>query len=244
MPSKGEYNRAGDYLRDWWMYPSSKDPRADDEAALRTAVELVVDWRASFQKPLNAVTQGLRQFVRREQGVGPNVTVPVAQRLKRLVTIVDKLARMPTTNLTQLQDIGGCRAVLDDQGDVYAVLERITKNWDVRGRIRDYVEAPKTSGYRAVHVAVMRQNRLIEVQLRTRAQHEWAVAVERTSARLFEGIKFGVGPPDLMRFFRMAAEGIAITESGQAVDEGFWDEFVKLREQVREYLPPPASPPE
>ena len=244
MPTKGEYNRAGDSLRDWWMYPSSSDPRLVDQGALADAVDLVLHWRSSFQRPLNVVTQGLRQFVRREQGVGPDVTVPVAQRLKRLVTIVDKLARMPTTQLTQLQDIGGCRAVLDDQDEVYAVLDRITRNWDIRGRIRDYVQEPKSSGYRAVHVAVMRQDRLIEIQLRTRAQHEWAVAVERTSARLFEGIKFGVGPPDLMRFFRMAAEGMALTESGQPVDEGFWNEFVKLREQVREYLPPPATPPE
>jgi hypothetical protein len=226
------------------MYPSSSDPRLVDQGALADAVELVLHWRSSFQRPLNVVTQGLRQFVRREQGVGPDVTVPVAQRLKRLVTIVDKLARMPTTKLTQLQDIGGCRAVLDDQDEVYAVLERITRNWDIRGRIRDYVQEPKSSGYRAVHVAVMRQDRLIEIQLRTRAQHEWAVAVERTSARLFEGIKFGVGPPDLMRFFRMAAEGMALTEAGQSVDEGFWNEFVKLREQVRQYLPPPATPPE
>ena len=223
------------------MYPRSD--QADTEA-LVAAVDVVLEWRSSFQRPLNLVTQGLRQFVRREQAVGPDVIVPVAQRLKRMVTIVDKLARLPTMNLTQLQDIGGCRAVLEDQAEVEGVLARIEKNWDVRGRLRDYAREPKSSGYRAVHIAVQRQHRLIEVQLRTRAQHEWAVAVERTSARLGEGIKFGVGPPELMRFFKMAAEGMALTESGQTVDEGFWEEFVNLRERVREYLPPPTEPPE
>lgn len=243
MATKGEYNRAGDLLRDWWMYPQSGNPPLADSQAIVPAVDLVLEWRAGFQRPLNLVTQGLRQFVRREQGVGPDVIVPVAQRLKRMVTIVDKLARMPTTKLTQLQDIGGCRAVLDDQEEVGSALARIARNWEIRGRIRDYGEEPKSSGYRAVHVAVWRQDRLVD-QLRTRAQHEWAVAVERTSARLGEGIKFGVGPPDLMRFFRMAAEGMALTESGQTVDEGFWNDFVKLRERVREYLPPRGAAPE
>lgn len=39
----------------------------------------------------------------------------VSQRLKRLPTIEDKLRRLPRMDLSSMQDIGGCRAVLDTQ---------------------------------------------------------------------------------------------------------------------------------
>ena len=244
-PSKNQINKAGDRLRDWWMNPNAPDPRVSPDPELAHALDLALQWRISHQRPLDNVTQGLRQFVRSVRGLrgskGPPAAVPVGQRLKRMVTIVDKLARMPTTNLTQLQDVGGCRAVLDSQAEVAAVLARITKNWAIRGEPRDYVSRPKSSGYRAIHVVVIKWDRLTEVQLRTRAQHDWAVAMERMSARLREPVKFGVGPPVLLRFMAMAAEGIALQESGQPVDEGFMREFENLREQARPYLlPPPA----
>ena len=223
------------------MTPASLADSVTDQT-LRDAVDVALEWRASFQRPLNTVTQGLRQFVRRELQVDAGTRLPVGQRLKRLPTIIDKLARMPTWNLTQLQDIGGCRAILADEAQTRAVLARITRNWQIKGQ-RDYIVEPKVTGYRAVHVVVINQGRLIEVQLRTESQHEWAVAVERASARLREGVKFGVGPPDLIRFFKMAAEGIALTETGQEVDEGFWRDFQNLRERVGQYFPHPLGPP-
>ena len=36
----------------------------------------------------------------------------VAQRLKRMPTILSKLERQPTMDITRMQDIGGCRAVV------------------------------------------------------------------------------------------------------------------------------------
>jgi hypothetical protein len=238
MPSKTQINKAGDYLRDWWMNPNIRAQAPEGDDPLVGAVGVAIEWRLSIQKPLNTVTQGLRQFVRGVRSLPASTPVPVAQRLKRMITIVDKLARMPTTNLTQLQDIGGCRAVLDSQAEVAAVLARIVKNWDLRGDPRDYVVHPKSSGYRAVHVVTVKRDRLIEVQLRTRGQHEWAVAMERASVRLREPVKFGVGPPELLRFMAMAAEGIALEESGAPVDEGFMREFQKLRQAALPYLPP------
>lgn len=62
---------------------------------------------------------------------------------------------------------------------------------------RDYIEFPKAIGYRAVHFVVTRDDRAIEVQLRTRGQQQWADAVEAIDARIDLSLKDGVGPERL-----------------------------------------------
>jgi hypothetical protein len=55
----------------------------------------------------------------------------VAQRLKRRATIIHKLGRHPNMQLTTMQDVGGCRAVLPDRESV----RRYLKWWGVRHRL-------------------------------------------------------------------------------------------------------------
>lgn len=98
------------------------------------------------------------------------------------------------------------------------------------------MEEPAPSGYRAIHVVVLRDGHLVEIQLRTPRQHEWAEAVERTGLHTRHDLKEGQGPENLLRYFSMAAHGIALEESGQTPDEGFLDEFRELRETVRHYF--------
>ena len=80
--------------------------------------------------------------------------------------------------LANMQDIGGCRAVLDGIGQVPRVQDRLCNNrppW----RLADYIDKPRSSGYRGVHVIVgysagsseQDVERPIEVQLRTRVMH-------------------------------------------------------------------------
>jgi GTP pyrophosphokinase len=229
VKSKKAINRAGIVCRDWWMTPKA---RVTDEVV--EGWNDVVEWRSSFDRPLKTTTQGLRGFAKREAGSKREPVV--AQRLKRMPTIVDKLARHENMKVTQMQDIGGCRAIMATEKELRGVLRRIERNWDVRGEVKDYIAEPKPDGYRAVHVVVIKNDRMIEIQLRTPLQHEWALATERLTLRLREGVKFGVGPPDLMRYLRMAAEAMALTENGQPVDEGFTKEFENLRQQVMPYL--------
>jgi hypothetical protein len=42
----------------------------------------------------------------------------VAQRLKRLPTILDKLTRIPTMSVTTMHDLGGCRVVFETVDEV------------------------------------------------------------------------------------------------------------------------------
>lgn len=158
-----------------------------------------------------------------------------AQRLKRHATIVDKLIREPRMNLTQMADIGGCRAILPDQEKVDAVTARIQKNWTI-ARTRDYVREPKPSGYRAVHHIVRRKDRLIEVQLRTPLQDVWANQVERDSRRLGIGLKSGLGSEVVHAYYAQVSDLFALRETGSEAEKAFMQRLRERFEAARPYL--------
>jgi putative GTP pyrophosphokinase len=162
--------------------------------------------------------------------------IPVVQRLKRREQIINKLSRLPDSKLSNMSDIGGCRAVLQDRDQVDGVVRRIRKNWPVHGRVRDTRDDPAPSGYRALHVIVVRDGRRIEIQLRDPREHEWALAVERTGARLGIGLKEGEGPADLKEYFRLASLGMYLDSVDQPPDSTFVAGFDVAREQVRHYF--------
>lgn len=133
-------------------------------------------------------------------------------------------------------DIGGCRAVLPGRQQVDGVLRRIRKNWDVHGRVRDRRDEPAESGYRAVHVIVIRDGRMIEIQLRDPKEHEWALAVERTGARLGIGLKEGEGPDDLREYFRLASLGMYMERMSQQPNPIFVHAFDAARVRAVPYF--------
>lgn len=142
--------------------------------------------------------------------------IEVSQRLERIPTIIDKLRREPGMNLGRMADIGGCRAVLRDVDEVRRVQSRYA-GAAVTVRTRDYVEQPKSDGYRAVHVIVRYHGRLIEVQLRTQVQHEWAYTVESVTSRFGLDIKAGGGPRPVHDWFVAVSEAMALEEYGEPV---------------------------
>lgn len=225
MVSKGEINRCGDKLRDWWQ----TSEQATGEIV--QAWDAVQEFRAGFQYPMTKVAVGVRQFVARESS-----EVIVAQRLKRMPQIINKLVRFPDTKLARMEDIGGCRAILPGgRSEITGVVQRIDRNWDVK-RLRDYITEPKTTGYRGVHIVVERDGQRIEIQLRTIGQQTWADAVERTAGRLRLPLKDGEGHPELVEYFRLAAEGIARDEEGLPTDENFAISFASARAAVQHYF--------
>lgn len=235
--SNSRADRVGDVLRrslqDWLASGESPGDVVDriPEEVL-DAYDTAAEYRAMHGYPLRKVTVGLRQFV--ERG---SQEVNVAQRLKRMDRIVDKLVRFPKMRLSQMEDIAGCRAVLADTDEVARVLRRVRRNrWDIV-RLHDYARHPKSSGYRAIHVIVRRDGRLVEIQLRTLGQHAWAEAVEAWTLRSDYNVKDEDAPADLLEFFRLAARGISLQEAGQEVDEATERRFNELRERAKRYVP-------
>lgn len=118
---------------------------ADEE--LEAAYIILDNFRSAHAFPLNTFQMGLRKKSRRVDGESL-----VAQRIKRLSSIEAKLIRFPTLRLSQMQDIGGCRAVVSTVPQV----ERLVAEWkrsEIRHELvgeKDYIKTPDESGYRSV----------------------------------------------------------------------------------------------
>lgn len=235
--TRSSINRAGEELRAYWRAEDFERLPPEDTVKAYAAM---IAFRESFQLPLNKTVMGLRSMVCSECPElerGKSARVPVAQRLKRREQILNKLVRLPHMQLWTMGDIGGCRAVLPSRRQVDGILRRIRKQkWQLHGRIRDYRDEPAESGYRAVHLIVVRDGRLIEVQLRDPREHEWALAVERTGSRLGIPLKEGEGPGDLREYFRLASRGIYLERTGQQPDPEFIAAFDEARRQALPYF--------
>jgi hypothetical protein len=83
---------------------------------------------------------------------------------------------------------------------------------------------------------VVRDGRMIEIQLRGPREHEWAVAVEGTGVRLGIRLKEGEGPADLREYFRLASDGIYMDAMGINPDPAFSVAFDAARERAIPYF--------
>lgn len=230
-PTKSQVNRAGRALRRWMRGEI-------DDLAVQEALDTLTAFRAAHQYPLIKANNGLRSMVRTA-----GCKVEVSQRLKRMSTILDKIRREPTMAVGNMQDVGGCRAVLDSVDEVRRVEHRL-KHTRPPEHYNDYIATPRASGYRGVHVVVRYadehgEDRLIEVQLRTRVMHEWAITVERLSGRLQNDLKSGLGPAPVLDLLGAISEAMALEESGDAVPEALLDRMRTLRTAAVPYLGAP-----
>ena len=171
------------------------------------ALPVINNWRASHSFPLNTFKIGLNRNADRIDG--GSLT---AQRIKRLSSISQKLQRFPNMKLSQMQDIGGCRAVMRSV-DKVRELETVYKKSEVKHKldhVDDYIMHPKASGYRGVHIIWRyhsdRQEYYngfkIEMQLRSALQHSWATAVETVGTFLQQGTQIEPGRRGLAAIFR------------------------------------------
>jgi ppGpp synthetase/RelA/SpoT-type nucleotidyltranferase len=174
------------------------------------AAELLVErYRHEFEIPLTKVVMGLRSIVRTTGS-----PVYVSQRLKRRPRIAEKLVRHPTMQLSRMQDIAGCRAELPDLGAVGRVHDRLAAlGWDL-DHVDDYNAKPKTTGYRALHLIVRRDDTAVEIQLRTMLQQRWAAFVEHLDLRYGLALKDGHGPDALVKFYERLAYAQALVDRG------------------------------
>jgi ppGpp synthetase/RelA/SpoT-type nucleotidyltranferase len=192
----------------WTQVDKAGKAILNPETAMQ-GIEVLNSWRVAHRYPLNALHMTLRN-----RSMRVDVNAITAQRLKRLESVVRKLHRQPTLQMSQMQDIGGCRAILSNMSRV-KMLRFMYESNPLRHRLartRDYIEEPKEDGYRSVHLIYRfigkatssPWNRLwIEIQLRTSMQHAWATAVETVDAFTAENLKFGSGSEDWKRFFQL-----------------------------------------
>ena len=165
----------------------------------------------------------------------------IAQRLKRLSSISIKLKDNPHMDLSQMQDIGGCRCVLptvdhvDALVDLYKVANRKYRDSPDRPVLveeYDYLENPKPDGYRSSHLVYKYQSKSelkqefrgqrIEIQIRSKLQHAWATAVEISQAFTGQALKAKIktaSSPQWLRFFALMGSAIADLENRTVVPD-------------------------
>lgn len=210
--SKSQVNRAGTIL-------STEDPDPDD---WMWAYEVLANWRACHGYPINTFQSTLRQKLKSidKQAI-------VAQRLKRSPSVILKLQRFPSMKLSQVQDIGGLRAVVGSLPRV----RKLEKNYRQSSfqhemvSSKDYIESPKADGYRSIHLVYRYKNDrapaynglLLELQFRTRLQHAWATAVETMGTFLGQALKSGQGTRPWREFFEISSAALTHLEATSPV---------------------------
>lgn len=192
------------------------------------ALAIINSFRVAHAYPINTFVATLRVKTKRYNG-----TI-VAQRLKRLPTILYKLKRFNTMQLSRMQDIGGIRAIMRDVVEVRSLRD----DYVIKGGFshsliseHDYIFSPKNDGYRGIHLVYSYNNTLsrsgnadqykgllIELQIRTTLQHEWATAVETVGVMRSEALKSQKGDKNWLELFKYASSIFAISEDSPVVE--------------------------
>jgi putative GTP pyrophosphokinase len=195
--TKSQVNRLGDRLR--------KGNASEEDR------KLLDQYRLSFTDAYEAVVGRIRDQLGLE---------PTGRPAKTTKAIIEKLRR-EKTRLAEMQDIAGCRVItktLLDQDKVVAQLQQMFSGVVIDRRYRP------SHGYRAVHVVVEQFEKLIEVQIRTSLQHNWAEFSEKLSDEFGHAIKYGGGNEEISSSLAKLSDAIFGVE--EAVDTNAYDKLV------------------
>jgi putative GTP pyrophosphokinase len=188
---------------------------------IEEATSIADTWRACHAYPINTFQATLRRKLRKFSN-----DPLVAQRLKRMPTIIQKLRLYPKMQFARMQDIGGVRAILDSVHDVYLLAgeykDKSRFTHELVGEPRDYIKSPRDEdGYRSLHLIYKYNNLqtkeydglLLELQIRTKLQHSWATAVETMGTFLGQALKSRLGDKEWLDFFALVSSAFASIEN-------------------------------
>jgi putative GTP pyrophosphokinase len=190
--SKTQIDKLGDRLRT--EEPSEEDLRQLD------------GYRRSFMNAYEHVAKIVRDQLNLE---------PTGRPAKSNASVREKLRR-ESIRLSQMQDIAGCRVIVDglDEQDrtVKAMSAAFSDITIVDRRIHP------SHGYRAVHVIVDVDGKHVEIQVRTMLQHVWAELSEKCADVFDPALKYGGGRADLSAILAAISRVLDLFEaSGLAI---------------------------
>ncbi|WP_394775516.1 hypothetical protein [Flavobacterium sp.] len=184
--TKGEIDRLGEKIR-------TQSIAIDDE----TLTELQF-YRTSHKDSLANTFNILCSATRKV-----HATSIVTFRIKRFESIIGKLERFQDMRFSRMWDIAGCRCIVRDNQDVYK-LQKLIQNEPLLEivKVYDYIEKPQSDGYKSLHLFVKHKcsDIVVEVQLRSLVDHNWATLVEITDLLFDSKLKEYGENKDLLRF--------------------------------------------
>jgi ppGpp synthetase/RelA/SpoT-type nucleotidyltranferase len=200
------------------------------------AFEILDNWRAIHSYPMHVFKMRLKRKLPNIDNEGFGV-----QRLKRIPAIINKLNRskighMRKLTLSQMQDIGGCRAVLSD----VSLVKKFAQDYFIKSELKhkrytekDFITKPRHSGYRGLHLIYkfysdkgknIYNGLLVEIQIRSRLQHLWSTAVETVGFFISQAIKSSEADTDWLDFFKLVSSAFALIENCPCIKDTPTDE--------------------
>ncbi|KKR85077.1 MAG: hypothetical protein UU31_C0001G0043 [Candidatus Uhrbacteria bacterium GW2011_GWA2_41_10] len=210
------------------------------------AIEILENFRSVHNHPLIVFRMSLNRKAKNISG-----DLLISQRLKRAPSIVNKLKIQKNMSLSQMQDVGGLRAVVSDLQQLYKLRDSIRKGENQIAfkstflKETDYVKFPKESGYRSIHLIYKYDKKVplnaqcrIEVQLRTKIHHAWATAVEVIGTYLRQPLKQSFGDAELLELFKEISKVFILIENNEFNEDLFKTtsariNVLKLRDKLR-----------
>lgn len=181
-----------------------------EDPLVKDSLQIIGEWRDAHSYGLEKLKEQVS--IKSKQVGGKNTIV---SRLKKLESIKLKLTNTPKMNLSRMQDVGGCRIIVNDMKRLNAIVSRFTKfhkGFDLV-EINNYINNPKLTGYRSVHLVFkLKDNNsdnykiLIELQCRTELQHAWATAVETVGFFTNKALKSDQGEEHWKIFFLLVSK--------------------------------------
>jgi GTP pyrophosphokinase len=186
--SKTQIDRLGERLK--------KGPVSEDD------LRQLDSYRESFAEAYEEVVAAVRSATGFE---------PTGRTRKTPLSIIEKLRREKTMKLSQMQDIAGCRVVVADIPEQDRVVERLSRAF-AKVKIVDRRRRP-SHGYRAVHVIAMARDKVVEIQVRTELQNQWAQLSEKLADRFGARIKYGAGNSGIQDILSLYSGYVANVET-------------------------------
>ena len=144
--------------------------------------------RGMLQNYRDFRSEALPYLLDEQQSLLKGMPVLQSARAKRTDTIIRKLRRESTMQLSSIADIIGFRIIVPNPKIQLSVLDKLAASLISVAGVDNYLDQPRSSGYRAAHIrarvpmnfgnSLAPINFLYEIQIRTVYQHIWSTMSE------------------------------------------------------------------
>lgn len=225
--SKRFVEKAGDTIREYISLgrPNSGNTQSEEDEFTAALIALK-QYRELHSPSLRLLEKLLEKKLKR---LGLFEESIIASRTKRLDSITNKLLERNSMRLPQMEDIVGIRVTLpdiqsvnkfiDDESDCEILnCEQISNNFSVN----DYLKKPKDGGYRSIHRIFKCDSESgfkinLELQIRSKIQHEWATVVEILGFVNKFSYKAGKGDKKTLEFLKLTSVLFSIAEDAPII---------------------------
>ncbi|MFT4311782.1 MAG: RelA/SpoT family protein [Candidatus Woesearchaeota archaeon] len=125
--------------------------------------ENIVHTHEQRELKTNELITILKEFLQKK-----NIPAQIQGRAKHYYSIYKKMIE-ENKPFSAIYDLYGIRIIVEHESECYQVHECLLDLWTpVEHRFKDYIKKPKPNGYQSLHENFLFEDRMIEVQIRTR----------------------------------------------------------------------------